>query len=252
MKNVERSIVITGASKGVGRALAIGFSRRDWRIALLARNEEGLFETYKQLKPHPKEHMVQPCDISVWTDCQKAVDRVKDQFGYVNAMINNAFGYGEKPLEEMDPGDIHDFFETSATGNALITKSFLQLLEEGFRATSTKSHIINIVADWGFPMHNIFTGTSIYVAGKYALHGFGVALHRETAPKGINVTNIYPGIIGSSLDLDDTIDRHREEFGNTAIPLKDLVDLILFTTELSSSVIRHVVLSPDNPSYDGL
>ncbi|MBT9175371.1 MAG: putative ketoacyl reductase [candidate division WS2 bacterium] len=251
-KNNEHSVVITGASKGIGRALAIGFSRQGWRIALLARNEEGLHKTYKRLDPHPKGHIVQPCDISVWTDCQKAVERVKGQFGYINALINDAFGYGEKPLEEMDPGDIHDFFETSATGNVLVTKAFLGLLEESFKATSKKSQIINIVADWGFPMHNLFTGTSIYVAGKYAMHGFGVALHREVAPKGINVTNVYPGIVASSLDIDDDLDRLRDEFGNTAIPLKDLVNLILTTTMLSSSVVRHIVLSPDNPTYDGL
>ncbi len=84
------------------------------------------------------------------------------------------------------------------------------------------------------------------------MHGFGVALHREVAPKGINVTNVYPGIVASSLDIDDDLDRLRDEFGNTAIPLKDLVNLILTTTILSSSVVRHIVLSPDNPTYDGL
>lgn len=251
-KNIERSVVITGASKGIGRALAIGFSKRGWRIALLARNEEGLYETYKKLEPHPKGHIVQPCDISLWTECQSAADRVREQFGYIRVLINDAFGYGEKTLEEMDPGDIHDFFETSVTGNVFVTKSFLGLLEDGFKTTSDKSQIINIVADWGFPTHNIFTGTPIYVAGKYALHGFGVALHREIAAKGINVSNIYPGIVASSMELDDSMERFREEFGNSAIPLKDLVNLILFTTELSSSVVKHIVLSPDNPTYNGL
>jgi 3-oxoacyl-[acyl-carrier protein] reductase len=251
-RNNERTVVITGASKGIGRALAIGFSRKGWRVALMARNEEGLYETYKRLEKHLKGHIVQPCDISVWTDCQTATDRVKDQFGYVTVLVNDAFGYGEKPLEEMDPGDIHDFFETSTTGNVLITKAFLPLLEGGFKATSNKSQIINIVADWGFPMHNLFTGTPIYVAGKYALHGFGVALHREIAPKGINITNVYPGIVASSLDIDDDLDRFHKEFGNTAIPLRDLVNTVLFATELSSSVLRHIVLSPDNPTYDGL
>jgi short-subunit dehydrogenase len=101
-------------------------------------------------------------------------------------------------------------------------------------------------------MHNVMTGTSTYVSGKYAVHGFGVALHKESAPLGINVTNVYPGIVASSLDIDDSFDQFRANFGETAIPLQDLVACILAVTELRSSVVRHLVLSPDNPTYNGL
>jgi NAD(P)-dependent dehydrogenase (short-subunit alcohol dehydrogenase family) len=243
---------VTGASKGIGRAISTGFSRHHRRVALLARNEEGLRETYDLLSETPNNHLIQPCDISMWNDCQKAAERIEDQFGYLNILVNDAFGVGEESLEDMDPGAIHEFFATSASGTALITKALLPLLIKGFEKTSRKSQIINVVADWGFPMHNIFTGTPIYVAGKYAVHGFGVALQREVAPKGINVTNIYPGITASSLNIDDNISTIRKEFGNKAIPLKDIVDIILSCTTLSSSVIRHLVVAPDNPDYDGL
>jgi NAD(P)-dependent dehydrogenase (short-subunit alcohol dehydrogenase family) len=250
--NFKRTVVVSGASKGIGRALAIGFSRKDWRVVLIARGEEGLYETLKRLDQNVDGHLIQPCDISIWTDCQNAADRVSQQCGYINLLVNNAFGVGEKSLGEMDPGDIHDFFETSVTGTVLLTKAMLPLLADGNRATASKSQIINIVADWGFPMHNVMTGTPTYVSGKYAVHGFGVALHKETAPLGINVTNIYPGIVASSLDIDDSLEQLRINFGETAIPLQDLVTSVLATTELKSSVVRHLVLSPDNPTYNGL
>ena len=255
MKSVEHkssTILITGGSRGIGKALAIGFSREGWQVAIIARDEKELTRTYERLSPHPRGHFVQSCDISVWADCLVIAEQVKEQFGCLNVLINNAFGYGERPLFEMEAGEIHDLFEICATGTALITKALLDILEEGCKKSKRKSQIINIVADWGFPMHNILTGTSVYVAGKYAVHGLGVALHREIAPRGINVTNVYPGITASSLDIDDGLERIREKFGNKAIPLKDLIRVIIGCTELDSSVIRHLIISPDNPEYDGL
>jgi NAD(P)-dependent dehydrogenase (short-subunit alcohol dehydrogenase family) len=247
-----QTVVVTGASKGIGRALSIAFSRRGWRVALLARNEDALYKTLDKLADNAVGHLVQPCDISIWTDCQQAKERIIEEFGYLNCLVNNAFGYGEAPLDEMDPGDIHDCFETGITGNVFITKALLDPLAVAYSQIGRKSNIINIVADWGFPMHNIFTGPSVYSAAKYALHGFGVALHREIAPKGINVTNVYPGIVASSFDLDDDLQLIQKEMGNTAIPLVDVVNTVLSIPNQTSSTVRHIVLSPDNPTYDGL
>ena len=246
------SAVVTGASKGIGRALAIALSRAGWRLALLARDEAGLADTLRRLASNQKAHAVVPCDISMWNECQRAHDLLAEEFGCLHLLLNNAFGHGESPLFDMNPGEIHDFYATAATGTALVTKAFLPLLERGYSETQRKSQIINVVADWGFPMHNILTGSSVYVSGKYAVHGLGVALHRETAPRGVNVTNLYPGIVASDCDLDEPTSAVREKRGNTAIPLRDLSHLLLTILQLESSVVRHMVISPDNPDYNGL
>jgi len=141
------NVLITGGSKGLGRALAIGFSREGHRIAIVSRNAEGLSQTYGRLKFNSEGNFFQSCDISVWTDCLGVADQLKEQFGYLNILINVAFGYGEKPLVEMEAGEIHDLFETSTTGTALITKASLDLLKNGYKITKRKSQIINIVAD---------------------------------------------------------------------------------------------------------
>lgn len=250
---MEKTAVITGASKGVGRALSVCLARNGWRVALLSRNEEGLFATYKQLPTRENSwHIVQPTDISIWADCQAATSRIAQQFGHVNLLINNAFGYGEDSLADIDPGQVYDFFATSAAGTALITKSCLDLLKSAYTATTRKSQIINIVADWGFPMQNILSGPSVYVAGKYAVHGFGVALHKEIAADGINVSNIYPGIIASGFSIDEPIEDIRGEHGNAAIPLSVICDTVLFVAGAEHVVFRHIVLSPDDPEYNGL
>jgi 3-oxoacyl-[acyl-carrier protein] reductase len=244
--------VITGASKGIGRALAIALSRAGWRVALLARNEEGLAETEARLSNQSKKHLVVPCDISMWNECQRAHERIAEEFGDLNVLVNNAFGYGESQLSEMDPGQIHDFFAISVTGTALITKSLLPVLERGYTVSQRKSQIVNIVADWGFPMHNVMSGPSVYVSGKYAIHGFGVALHRETAPHGVNVSNLYPGIVASDLDIDVPVEVVRQQKGASAIPVIDITRLVIGILGLESSVVRHLVISPDNPDYNGL
>ena len=244
--------VITGASKGIGRALAIALSRAGWRVALLARNEEGLTETEGRLLKQSKEHLIIPCDISMWNECQRAHEHIAEEFGNLHVLINNAFGYGESPLFEMDPGQIHDFFATAASGTALITKALLPLLEGGYKTSQRKSQIVNVVADWGFPMHNVMSGPSVYVSGKYAIHGFGVALHRETAPRGINVSNLYPGIVASDLDIDVPLEVVRQQKGVSAIPVIDIARLVIGMLNLESSVVRHLVVSPDNPDYNGL
>lgn len=245
----SKAVVITGASKGIGRALSVAFSRAGWRVFLVARGDEGLQETLGLLDGD-LGHIALRCDISKWDECADVASVVAEHGGAA-ALINDAFGYGEDSLVDTSPETIREFFETSAIGNTQFTKAMLPLLIEQAQQTSQRSKILNIVADWGFPMHNVMSGPAMYVAGKYLMHGLGVALHREVAPSGVDVTNVYPGIVAAELSIDSTLEEVKAEFGDEAIPLSDLAEAILMTVHLQSAVVRHLVLSPENPEYNG-
>jgi hypothetical protein len=80
--------VVTGASKGVGRALSISLSRKGWRLILVARNDQGLLQTANCLQSHPDGHVSVPCDISIWADCNKVVEKVGSAGGAIGLLVN--------------------------------------------------------------------------------------------------------------------------------------------------------------------
>jgi NAD(P)-dependent dehydrogenase (short-subunit alcohol dehydrogenase family) len=109
----------------------------------------------------------------------------------------------------------------SVAGTAQVIRSVLDLLKK-----STAPRIINIVADWGFPMHNIMTGPAPYIAAKYAVHGLGAALQTELGVFGIRTTNLCPGVVAADAGYDMPDEQFRNEHGASAIHPRILVDAV--------------------------
>jgi NAD(P)-dependent dehydrogenase (short-subunit alcohol dehydrogenase family) len=261
--------LITGASYGVGRAVAVYLSEHGFNIALTSRNKEALQTTADRLDADAKS-LVIPADMSKIDHVETLGQELQSEQVSLDAFVHCAFGHiGEEDgmsVENVSPQEIADFIDVSVTGSILITRSVIPLLR------SRGGRAVFVVADWGFPSHNVLLagtpeqpiGSETFNAAKHAMTGFVNSLERLS---GVRATGIYPGIIASAnqkqyppnlehegyLELHST-DAEAKEAGydipQDAIPLEDIAKSVHFALTTRSTV-RALHLKPVDFWYTG-
>lgn len=231
--------VVTGASYGIGKAVAIGLAREGCDTVLVARGEDGLEQTARRVRELNRKAIICKADISKSDNIHEIADIVRAEFSHLDILWNGAFGWIEGPIEENDEDELSYFIDSSVRGPILLTKTLMPLLLK-----SPTPHIINIVADWEFPEMD---GITAFIAAKRALAGMGIALAREKKGK-IRVTNLHPADVasGEGYDVDDPIQDVMEKTKKTMIPLGELVDLVILILKLEGTVVHQIDIKPIN------
>ncbi len=177
-----RTWFITGCSTGFGRAIALAALERGDNVVATARDSASLRELSAA---HPGR--VLPLDLDV-TDAERvrsAVAQAIERFGAIDVLVNNA-GYGYRSaVEEADPADVAELFDTNLFGPIELIKSVLP----GMRARRSGAivNISSVAAVFSFP------GSGYYSATKFALEGLSEGLRKEVEPLGIRVLLVEPG-----------------------------------------------------------
>lgn len=178
---MPQTILITGASSGIGRATAQLFAEKGWNVAATARKPETL-ETLRTPGGRLRTYML---DVTDEVSVANAFAEIEADFGGIDVLLNNA-GYGLfGPFETAGEAQIRQQFETNLFGVFRTTRHALPLLRAGGGGT-----IINVTSIGGlvaFPLN------SLYHATKFALDGFSESLRYELAPDGIRVKLVAPG-----------------------------------------------------------
>jgi NAD(P)-dependent dehydrogenase (short-subunit alcohol dehydrogenase family) len=181
MKN-NKTVLITGASSGIGKATVIYFQQQGWNVAATMRKPEK--ETELNKLPQVKLFRL---DVMDENTIREAIDGAVAAFGGIDVIVNNA-GYGAVGIfEAATPEQIRRQFETNVFGVMNVTRAILPL----FRAKKDGT-IINITSMGGritFPIYSVYHGT------KWAVEGFAEALQYELRPFNIRVKNVEPGAI---------------------------------------------------------
>ncbi|MGN8119590.1 oxidoreductase [Labrys sp. 22185] len=173
---------ITGASSGLGQALAQAVLARGWRAVLAARRLEALAES---AAAHGERALAVELDVTDPGAVEKAVAAAEARFGRIDVAVNNA-GYGYlAAIEEGEDAAIWAQFETNVFGLIGVTKRILP----GMRARRS-GHIVNISSLGGLVA---FAATGYYHATKFAVEALSESLAQEVAPLGIRVTIVEPG-----------------------------------------------------------
>ncbi|MFC2254376.1 oxidoreductase [Labrys portucalensis] len=173
---------ITGASSGLGQALAQAVLARGWRAVLAARRLEALAEP---ATAHGERALAVELDVTDPGAVEKAVAAAEARFGRIDVAVNNA-GYGYlAAIEEGEDAAIRAQFETNVFGLIGVTKRILP----GMRARRS-GHIVNISSLGGLVA---FAATGYYHATKFAVEALSESLAQEVAPLGIRVTIVEPG-----------------------------------------------------------
>ncbi len=192
---LDKVIIITGASSGIGEAIARRLAQEGARLTLAARREDQLNRVAQLIRKEsqlPEDHlMVAPIDICSAADIKTMVKETQDRWGRIDVLINNAGVCYDRWLVNMKSSDIHQEVETNLTGVIETAQAVLQVM-----LRQKTGHIINISSIAGLIG---LPGNSIYSATKYGVYGFSEALRREVKRYGIRVTAFCPGYAATPL-----------------------------------------------------
>ena len=179
---MKNTILITGTSSGIGKSTVIEFAKKGWNVIATQRNpeKESDFKTFNNVK-------LFPLDVTNLDSITKVFQKVKEEFGTIDVVVNNA-GYGvDGAFEAMSDEVIEDQFNTNVFGLMRVTREAIKAMRPSGGGT-----IIQISSMGGkitFPLY------SIYHATKFAVEGFTESLHYELAQFNIKLKLIEPGPI---------------------------------------------------------
>lgn len=183
---MSKTVWITGASSGIGEALAIEWSRRGARVILSARNVAEL-ERVRSLCANPSAHFVKPLDVTDGAAVSEVAADVLREVGAVDVLVHSA-GVSQRSLAAETPLAVdRAIMELNYFGTIALTKAVLPSMLA--RQSGTIVPISSVIGYVGIPTR------SAYSASKHALHGFFEALRAETAKDGIRVTMVVPGYV---------------------------------------------------------
>jgi NAD(P)-dependent dehydrogenase (short-subunit alcohol dehydrogenase family) len=192
---VSKVWLITGASRGLGRAFTEEALKAGHRVVATARNTEQLVEVASKFGQSVR---IVSLDVTNEMQAKDAVDTAIQAFGGLDVLVNNA-GYGNiSPVEDTPLADFRAQIETNLFGVIIMTKAVLPYFRE--RASG---HIIQISSISGRVGP---TGRAAYAPAKFGVEGFSESLSKEVGPLGIKVTIVEPGgfrtdFAGSSTEL---------------------------------------------------
>ncbi len=186
----NKVVIITGASSGIGKALAETFARRGCKIVITGRNEERLNNTYQEFFQKGYPCYAIQADHSLEEDNKRMADEVIQHFGRIDILINNA-GISMRALfNDLDPEVIRKVMDINFYGAVYATKYCLPHI------IKQKGSVIGISSIAGF---RGLPGRTGYSASKFALQGFLEALRTEMIPEKVHVLTACPGFTASNI-----------------------------------------------------
>ncbi len=188
----DKVAVITGASKGIGKAIAIELAREKCKIVICARNKEQLHETATEINKLTPEVLAVQADLTKMEDQKKLVDKTVEKFGTIHILVNNAGTIGNLgTFEELSIQDWKDVFELNFFAVVGLSKAVLPLMLK-----NKWGRIINISSENG---EQPYPDMPHYSVSKSALNGFTKMLSKSYAKQGILVNTVSPAFIKTPL-----------------------------------------------------
>jgi 3-oxoacyl-[acyl-carrier protein] reductase len=188
-------IIVTGASKGIGRGIAEVLAEDGHTVGLLARSQTLLAELKSSIKVAGGAADTAVADLRDVESTTAAIDGLVQQWGGLDGLVNNAGVVIRKPADAISLDEWHAMVETNINGLFYATRTALPHLK-----AAGGGHIVNVSSISGY---HPLPGGSGYAATKYAVTGFSESLFQEVRGDGIKVTTVFPGSVDS--------DSHRHE-----------------------------------------
>lgn len=235
-----KSVIITGASRGIGSACAVEFAKAGWSVLInYNKNEEAATAIANACREVGGRCEIYQCDVSHGDEVRRMVAFCECEFGGVDALINNA-GISKSGLfTDITEDDYRQVFDTNVLGQMNCAREAARIM-----INAGRGRIVNISSMWGL------VGAScevLYSSSKAAIIGFTKALAKELALSGINVNCIAPGIIDTDMNKCYSAETMTElceqtPLGRLGTPL-DIAKTALFLCEESSSFITGEVIN---------
>lgn len=234
--------LVTGATRGIGKQIAITLAKEGYNIALNYRKEnEELTSTKKEIEAEKVECLCIQGDVSKFEDCEKFVKETIQHFGVIDVLVNNAGITKDMLLIRMKEEDFKQVVDVNLIGTFNVTKNIIPHMMKAHNG-----RIINISSVVGISGN---AGQTNYAASKAGIIGFTKSLAKEVASRNILVNAVAPGFIETNM-TDVLKDEVKKEIAES-IPLnrmgtaQDVANVVKFLVSQESSYITGQVINVD-------
>jgi glucose 1-dehydrogenase len=255
--NATRVAVVTGSSKGIGKAIAQEFAKAGYRVVLNARDEQELIQTTQEINKFASNADGQKIiyfagDISDEKTCTSLINHAIDKFGKVDVLVNNAgIGGANKSLQDMTSNEWDYVLDVNLKGAFLCTRETIKrMIQNGSSKNNNTSNysIINISS-----VHESIPQpqAAAYAASKGGIEMLTKTIALELADKGIRVNGIAPGAIATDMNKDLLEDEEKKKEEEDKIPLhrigrpEEIAKVALFLASEDASYITGTTIYVD-------
>ena len=239
---MDKCALITGATRGIGKQIAITLAKQGYNIALNYRKEnEELENTKKENEEIGVQVLAVKGDVANFENCENFVKQVIERFGQIDVLVNNAGITKDMLLMRMKKEDFEQVIDTNLVGTFNVTKNVVPYMMK-----ARSGRIINISSVVGISGN---AGQTNYSASKAGIIGFTKSLAKEIASRNILVNAVAPGFIETNM-TDVLKDDVKQEIAKN-IPLKrmgtaqDVANVVKFLASDDSSYITGQVINVD-------
>ena len=239
---MNRTALITGATRGIGKQIALTLAQNGYDIAINYRKEnDALKETKKEIEEKGVKCLTVQGDVSNFEDCERFVKEIIGEYGKIDVLVNNAGITKDTLLMRMKKEDFEEVIDTNLVGTFNVTKNVISNMMK-----ARSGRIINISSVVGVSGN---AGQTNYSASKAGMIGFTKSLAKEVASRGILVNAVAPGFIETGMT--DVLKEDIKEEIAKSIPLKrmgttqDVANLVKFLAGEDSTYITGQVINVD-------
>ncbi|MEJ2636749.1 MAG: SDR family NAD(P)-dependent oxidoreductase [Calditrichia bacterium] len=234
--------IVSGASRGIGRAIALKFAEEGMAVALTARDKSKLEETAQMIRDDGGEWpLIIPADLTDVYQIPQIAEKVMKEWGRIDALVNNA-GVGYlKPFLDLTVDELQQMLDVNIRAVFALTQSVVPHMIQ--RKSGTIINIASLAGKNGFKL-----GTG-YAASKWALRGFAQCLMHEVREHDIRVVTIFPGSVDTVFGSGDSPTGTPRE---NMIQPGDVAYMAFMAYEMPTrTMVSEIDMRPSNPKKSG-
>lgn len=251
-----KSVIVTGASSGIGKAIALRFGREQAHVVLnYNRNSKPIEAMIQEIESYGGKAVGVQADVSGEEGIQALIQAAHDNFGSLDVMINNAGIENEVPSEKLSLEDWQKVINVNLTGTFLGSREAIDyMLEHGIKGTVINMSSVHEVIPWPHFVH--------YAASKGGVKLMTETLALEFASKGIRVNNIGPGAINTPINEEKFKDPKARASVEEMIPMgyigepEEIAAVAVWLASSEASYVTGITIFADGgmtkyPSFQG-
>lgn len=238
MESIKGKIaLVTGAGKGIGRAIAIALANEGVHVALLARTESDLIALSREIEERGVKSAIAVADISNIESVNSAVQEIQNSLGNIDILINNAGIAKFGKFMDLEPAEWEDQIKVNLFGTYYVTRAVIPQMID--RKTGDIVNISSTAGLKGAP------ATSAYSASKFGVLGLTDSLMQEMRKHNIRVTALTPSTVVTDLAKSSNLINNNEE---RVMHPEDLAELIIAQLKLNRRVfVKDASMWSTNP-----
>jgi NAD(P)-dependent dehydrogenase (short-subunit alcohol dehydrogenase family) len=231
------TVLVTGATQGIGRATAVAFGRAGYRVGVCARTLAAVDALVAELRADGVDAAGAAADVADPGQVRSAVAKVVEEIGEIGVLVNNAGVLIARPFEELSLEDWDLTMATNVRSLFLMTREVLPAMRRRREGT-----IVNVASLAG---RNGFAGGTAYAASKHAVLGFARSLMLEVRKENVRIVTVCPGSVDTGMLRDQPMLKSDPD---RILRAEDVAQTILETVRLPGrALVSEIDIRPTNP-----